>query len=179
MQELQSITCRCRAARLTISGPSIMSSECMCTSCRLASEFFAALPDGVGVTDGKGATHVIIHRADKIACDAGAERLQQHRLTPDSPTRRIFADCCNTPMFLDFEPGHWVSLYAKNLPETARPAVEYRMFCSDLVDADRLPSDVPNGRPIPLGAAWRLASSFALMGFRSPTVPFLQRASNV
>tara|TARA_R110002126_G_scaffold291110_1_gene450457 strand:- start:6972 stop:7442 length:471 start_codon:yes stop_codon:yes gene_type:complete len=156
-----------------------MSSECMCTSCRLASDVFAALPGGIGMTDDKGATHVIIHRADKVACEAGAEHLQQHRLTPDSPTRRIFADCCNTPMFLDFEPGHWVSIYAINWPENDRPSVEYRMFCNDLADAERLPRDVPNGRPMPLGAVWRLASSFALMGFRSPTVAFIQRDSNV
>ncbi len=179
MQESQSVTCRCGAVRLTLSGSSIMSSECMCTSCRSASDVFAALPDGIGMTDGKGATHVIIHRADKVACDAGAEHLQQHRLTPDSPTRRILASCCNTPMFLDFEPGHWVSLYGINWPENDRPAVEYRMFCNDLTDASRLSNDVPNGRPMPLGAVWRLASTFALMGFRSPAVAFMQRASNV
>jgi len=82
-------------------------------------------------------------------------------------------------MFLDFEPGHWVSLYAINWPEDDRPPVEYRMFCNDLADEDCLPKDVPNGRPVPLGAVWRLASTFALMGFRRPKLPFMKSAPNV
>ena len=32
----------------------------------------------------------------------GQQYLEEHRLKPESPTRRVIAKCCNSAMFLDF-----------------------------------------------------------------------------
>ena len=42
-------------------------------------------------------------------------------MKPNSPTRRMFARCCNTAMFLDFTKGHWLSLYRGRLPNDIPP----------------------------------------------------------
>jgi hypothetical protein len=41
----------------------------------------------------------------------GFPRVEEHRLKPDSPTRRVVATCCNSAMFLDVTKGHWLSMY--------------------------------------------------------------------
>ncbi|WP_380053861.1 GFA family protein [Falsihalocynthiibacter sp. SS001] len=174
MKRTQTVSCRCGAVCLTLTGPNIMSSECMCDSCRTASDIFASLPDGVGTKDDKGATHMIIHRTDRVACDKGAENLKAHKLTPKTPTRRVVATCCNTPMFLDFKPGHWLSFYAINWSKGDLPALEYRIFCNNMPDPSILPDDVPNGKPVTFGVIWRLASAAVRMGFRRPKVTFVE-----
>jgi hypothetical protein len=45
----------------------------------------------------------------------GQEHLEEHRLEPDSPTRRVIAKCCNSAMFVDFTKGHWVSMFRNPL----------------------------------------------------------------
>jgi hypothetical protein len=50
-------------------------------------------------------TGVILYRKDRVRCVMGQEYLEERRLTPDSPTRRVLATCCNSAMFLDFTKG--------------------------------------------------------------------------
>jgi hypothetical protein len=77
--------------------------------------------------------------------------LVDHRLTEDAPTRRVVATCCNSPMFLDFEPGYWVSLYRSTLPDQA-PAPEMRTYTVRFF--------------------LKLLVGWAAMGFRRPTLSF-------
>ena len=53
-------------------------------------------------------------------CD-GAGYLEEHRLKPDSPTRRVIATCCNSGMFLDFTKGHWLTMYGTAFRQVRRP----------------------------------------------------------
>src|SRR3546814_2525233 len=53
-------------------------------------------------------------------------RLGEHRLTPDSPTRRFVTRCCNSPIALEFTKGHWLSVYSGRIPEGERPPAEMR-----------------------------------------------------
>ena len=39
-----------------------------------------------------------------------AHRIEARRLKPESPTRRMVAGYCDTPMFLDFTKGHWLTI---------------------------------------------------------------------
>src|SRR5712671_5622189 len=56
------------------------------------------------------------HRKDRVHCVTGQEYLEEHRLKPDSPTRRVIATCCNSGMFLDFTKGHWLTMYRNRFP---------------------------------------------------------------
>jgi hypothetical protein len=40
-----------------------------------------------------------------------AHRIEARRLKPESPTRRMAARCCDTPMFLDFTKAHWLTIF--------------------------------------------------------------------
>jgi hypothetical protein len=40
-----------------------------------------------------------------------AHRIEARRLKPESPTRRMVAGCCDTPMFLDFTKAHWLTIF--------------------------------------------------------------------
>ncbi|MGJ8529120.1 GFA family protein [Maritalea sp.] len=168
------LSCCCGKVTLEIDGVPSMSNECLCDSCRNAAEIFAFLPDGINIANDHGGTPVLICRTDKVSCVDGAARLKEHRLTPDSKTRRVIATCCNTPMFLDFEPGPWISLYAVNWPEAEAPPLQFRMFCNDLDDMSVLPKDVPNGKPVPFGVARRLLWMAVSTGFRTPKITFVE-----
>jgi len=43
-----------------------------------------------------GGTDYVLYRKDRVQCVTGQEYLEEHRLKPDSPTRRVIATCCNS-----------------------------------------------------------------------------------
>lgn len=100
----------------------------------------------------------------------GADHLKEFRLAPRAGTRRVVACCCNTPVFLEFKGGHWLSLYAGLWPEGTLPPLELRTMTADLPDASVLPNDVPNLKQQSLGFYWRLFRAWVAMGFRSPKI---------
>ena len=157
--------CRCGAVSLTAHGPHIATVECLCASCQTAGQALGRLPDATPVLDSKGATHFVMHRKDRVTITAGQDKLRAHRLSPSSSTRRVLATCCNTPIFLEFMAGHWLSLYAALWPKTIRPAVEMRTMTGS---RDDLPGDVPNLRTHSFGFYGRLFGAWAAMGFRKP-----------
>jgi hypothetical protein len=112
----------------------------------------------------------VLQRKDRIRFVSGAEHLREFRLKPDSLTRRVVAVCCNTPIFTEFQAGHWLSLYASLWPEGERPAMEMRTMAGDLPDPSILPSDIPNLRSQSGGFFGRLVWAFIAMGFRMPKV---------
>lgn len=123
--------------------------------------------------DERGATRYVLYRKDRVDCIAGAETLREHRLAPDSQSRRVVATCCNTPMFLDFTQGHWLSLYGGLWPPEQRPALDLRTMVADMADGTLLPNDVPNARSHTLGFFARLIAAWAAMGFRTPKITYV------
>jgi hypothetical protein len=73
----------------------------------------------------------------------GQEYLEEHRLKPDSATRRVVATCCNSPIFLDFTKGHWLTLYRNRFPAGA-PRLEMRVMTKDRRGGVALADDLPN-----------------------------------
>jgi hypothetical protein len=57
------------------------------------------------------ATEYVLYRKDRVRLVMGAGHLEEHRLKPESPTRRVRATFCQAAMFLDLTKGHWLSLY--------------------------------------------------------------------
>jgi hypothetical protein len=142
--------------------------ECLCSDCRAAGAMIESLPGAPPALSEWGASRFVLYRKDRIACRHGGEQLRDHRLNPDSPTRRLVARCCNSAMLLDFTKGHWVSLYAPRWPEAERPRSEMRIQTGSLTDPTALPDDIPNHRGFGGLFVLRMLRAFAAMGFRNP-----------
>lgn len=142
---------------------------CYCTSCRTAGQEFERTLGSPPVIGDDGGADLVLYRKDRVTQIAGAGRLSEHRLKPDSPTRRMIATCCSTPMLLEFTKGHWLTFYRGRLPEDI-PALEMRVMTQDKPAAVTLPSDLPNYAAHSGKFMWKLLSSWAAMGFRRPQV---------
>jgi hypothetical protein len=143
-------TCRCGAVQLEFDGAPIVSNRCACLSCQAAGRLLESLAGAPAILETDGTTPFVLYRKDHCRCAHGAEHLAEHRLTPDSPTRRVVATCCNTAMFLDFTKGHWVSVYRQRVAHGAETA-KSGLFVV------------------------RLLLAWARMGFRRPTLNLAKR----
>lgn len=161
--------CRCGQVRFALQGAPILHAACYCVSCRNAGRGFERTLNSPPVVAKDGGTDFVLYRKDRASQVAGIGRLGEHRLKADSPTRRMIATCCNTPLLLEFTKGHWLSFYRGCLPEQI-PALEMRVMTKDRPAAVTLPDDVPNHPTHPGKFMWRLLSSWAAMGFRKPPV---------
>jgi hypothetical protein len=162
-------SCRCGQTRFTITGAPIMHVACYCASCRTAGREFEQTLGSPAVVAEDGGTDLVLYRKDRVVQAAGAGPLSEHRLKPDSPTRRMVAACCNTPMLLEFTKGHWLSLYRGRLPVEI-PALEMRVMTQDRPADATLSNDVPNYPAYPGKFMWKLLSAWAAMGLRRPKV---------
>jgi hypothetical protein len=72
-------------------------------------------------------------------------------------------------MFLEFNKGHWLSIYRDRLPDGAAP-LEMRVMTRDKREGVELPGDIPNYSSHSGKFMWKLLSAWAAMGFRSPKV---------
>jgi len=167
------LTCACGRVALEVRGEPIVSVECLCTDCQKAGSFLQSLPGAPPVLDRNGATRFVLHRKDRIRCASGRELLREHRLSNDSPTRRVVATCCNTPVFLEFANGHWLSLYGGLWPAATLPPLEMRTMTRSRPAGVVLPDDVPNPGSHSIAFYWRLFRAWAAMRFRAPDVDFV------
>ena len=162
-------SCRCGAVVLEAAGAPIAHAACYCTSCQEAGRQIEQLPGAPPVLDADGGTDFILYRKDRVRCVQGGERLQECRLKPESPTRRMVAACCNSAMFLDFTKGHWLTVYRARLPEDV-PPLEMRVMTADRREGTVLPDDVPNFPAHTGRFMWKLLTAWAAMGFRRPRI---------
>jgi hypothetical protein len=162
-----SVTCRCGAVMLEASGPPIMAVSCYCADCRRAGEEFARLPSAPRTMDDDGGTPCVLYRKDRVRCVRGREFLQERRLTPDSPTRRVLATCCNSSMFGDFTKGHWLPLYRYRFADGGPPPQIRIMTRSRRADVV-LDDAVPNYPSFPAQLLFKLLGAWAAMKFRKP-----------
>lgn len=151
-----------------------MSVECLCSDCQSAGQILQALPGAPPVLDQKGATRFVLYRKDRVRCDAGENFLREHRLSAESPTRRVVATCCNTPMFLEFTNGHWLSMYGGLWPESTLPALELRTMTRERPEGVALPDDVPNPETHTVSFYVKLFRAWAAMRFRTPKIEYVQ-----
>ena len=167
------LACTCGQMELGIEGRPIVSVECLCGDCQRAGAILQALPGAPSVLDENGATRFVLYRKDKVQCTKGQDRLREHRLSGDSATRRVVATCCNTPVFLDFGKGHWLSLYGGLWPFASLPPLELRTMTRSRPEGVVLPGDVPNAGTHSISFFAKLLLAWAAMGFRTPAVDFV------
>ncbi len=164
------LACACGTVRLAADRAPIVSAECCCTSCSEAGRRLEARPGAPSILAKNGSTHFVCYRKDRVRFVSGRDRLAAFRLSPDASTRRVIATCCDTPVFLEFKGGHWLSLYAGLWPAGTAPAPELRTMTKDLPEGTRLPDDMPNARTQSIGFMARLFAAWAGMGFRNPKI---------
>ena len=164
------LQCACGEVGLKVAGPPIVSVECCCNSCRAGRARIEALPGSPTVLGEHGTTRYELYRKDRVRFASGAELLREFRLTPASHTRRVVASCCHTPVFTEFENGHWLSLYGGLWPAGTLPALQMRSMATDLPDPSILSNDVPNARTQSFTFVARLLGAWIAMGFRVPKV---------
>ena len=145
-----------------------MTVSCYCHSCQTAARRLA-VPDSTPMVGTDGGTPFVLFRKDRVEFPS-SQALREHRLSPQSTTRRVVATCCGTPMFLEFEKGHWVSVYAGRIPEAQRPAIEMRTMTSDAPPDTVFTDNIPSYRTHSVRFMARLLWAWVLMGFRHPAI---------
>lgn len=168
------LACNCGKTGLRFKGKPILSSECLCSDCQRAGGILEALPGARPVLDENKATRFVLFRKDRVDCLRGQEHLREHRLRPDSKTRRVVASCCNTPMFLEFTQGHWLSVYGHLWPADTLPLLDLRTMTRDAPAGVALSDDVPNLGTHNLRFFARLIGAWGAMGFKTPKIDFVQ-----
>src|SRR6202049_4103661 len=103
---------------------------CHCAIGQEAGSRFEQLASAPPVLNPDGGTDFVLYRKDRVQCLTGQEYLEEHRLRPDSPTRRVVATCCNSAIFLDFTKGHWLTMYRDRFP-TGAPPLEMRVMTEE------------------------------------------------
>jgi hypothetical protein len=164
-----SARCRCGKVKLVAIGRPILTSTCYCTSCQEAGRRFEQLASAPPVLNPDGGTDFVLYRKDRVECAMGQEYLEQHRLRPDSPTRRVVATCCNSAIFLDFTKGHWLTIYRNRLP-TEAPPLEMRVMTHERRGGVELADDLPNYSGQSGKFMLRLISAWIQMGFCRPKI---------
>src|SRR3569832_308943 len=139
-KKMTSATCRCGKVEMQVSGDPILRGICYCASCQKAGRLHQASSGADLIVAGDGGTDYVLYRKDRVRCVRGGELLEERRLKPGTPTRRMFARCCNTAMFADFTKGHWLTIYRGRLPDDMPPAA-MRMMTADRPGGAALPED--------------------------------------
>jgi len=129
--------------------------------------------------DKHGASRLVLYRKDRLECLCGEQRLKEHRLRPESPTRRVVATCCNSAMFLDFTKGHWVNIYGQRWLPGTMPQPDLRTMTMDLPEGTSLPADVPNARRQSIAFFAKLIGAWIAMRFRTPKIAFVHGVLDV
>lgn len=147
--------CACGQVAFVAEGPPIISAVCYCQGCQKGGAQMTDLPGAVEVRDADGGTPYQIYRDDRFRCLFGAHHMQGHTLTGSSRTTRFVASCCNTPMYLKYGPGHWVSAYRARF-EGDLPPIEIRAQTKHRRADTPVPTDVPSHPGFPLSLIARL-----------------------
>jgi hypothetical protein len=164
-----SASCRCGKVELQIVGTPILRGICYCASCQEAGRRYQAVSGVDPVLAEDGGTDYVLYRKDRVRCVQGEDFFEERRLKPASPTRRMYARCCNTAMFLDFTRGHWLTVYRGRLPKDIPPAT-MRMMTAERPEGVILPDDMANYPGHSGKFMLKLLLAWMALGFRRPVV---------
>ena len=146
-----------------------MTASCYCMSCQEAGRRFEELASAPPALNPEGGTDYVLYRKDRVHSVTGPEFLEEHRLKPDSPTRRVVATCCNSAMFLDFTKGHWLTIYRDRFPTDA-PPLQMRLMTAERRAGVELAGDLPNYAGHAGVFMWKLVTAWIAMGLRRPEI---------
>ena len=167
--ECTSARCRCGKVELQIVGPPILRGICYCASCQEAGRRYQEVAGCDSVLGEDGGTDYVLYRKDRVRCIQGGSLFEERRLRPGSPTRRMYARCCNTAMFLDFTKGHWLTVYRGRLPNGIPPAT-MRMMTAERPEGVIVPNDIASSPAYSAKFMLKLLHAWMAMGFRRPAI---------
>jgi hypothetical protein len=170
-QKHQSVAavCRCGETTIELASAPILSTTCYCWSCRTAGRQFERDLGAPQTVNTDGGVDYCLYRKDRVKIAHGARHLLEYRLKPDSPTRRVVASCCGSPMFVDFTPGHWLTIFRGRLSGQA-PKSQMRVMTKDKPEGVELSNEIPTYDTMPPRFMIKLLASWAAMGFRRPKI---------
>ena len=142
-------SCACGTVQYEAVGAPIVSAVCYCGDCQEGGRRIEALPGARPVLDADGGASYLTYRDDRFRCVSGAEMLVAYRLSDRAPTRRMVASCCNSGMFVKFEPGFWISSYRLRYSGDL-PPIEMRNQTRDRRAETAISSDVPSFSRFPM-----------------------------
>jgi hypothetical protein len=142
------VSCSCGKVECEATGTPIVAVVCFCDDCQRGSRQIETLPNAGPVLGTDGGTAYVLYRKDRFECAQGRELLRDLRLEEKSPTRRVVAGCCNSPMYLDFEKGHWVCAYRARF-QGAVPPIQMHVQTRFKPHPDRVPGDISSYRTFP------------------------------
>jgi len=168
----QSLTlaCACDRFHLELTGKPLITAECHCKSCRAGNLQLSALPLARRTSGENGGTPYVLYRKDRVHFPDGTALLRGFRLSQKAPTRRVVTTCCNTPVFVEFNGGHWLSLYASLWDQATRPAMQIRTQTGNVPDGTVLDSGLPSAGWTTAGFYGKLLTAWMAMGFKSPKI---------
>jgi hypothetical protein len=172
------VSCACGTYDLELVGDPFITAECHCNSCREAATRLSTLPLGRPMRGDNGGTPFVLYRKDRVRFPDGTALLQGHRLSANAPTRRVVTTCCGTPVFLEFQGAHWLSLYASLWPQPERPPSQIRTMTSDLPAGATLDDALPAGKWTTAGFYAKLLAAWIAMGFKSPALEIAEAAQS-
>jgi hypothetical protein len=143
-------------------------------SCQEAGRRFEELASAPPALNPEGGTDYVLYRKDRVHSVTGQEFLEEYRLKPDSPTRRVVATCCNSAMFLDFTKGHWLTIYRDRFP-TGAPPLQMRLMTAERRAGVELADDLPNYAGRAGVFMWKLVTAWIAMGLKSANTDLSRR----
>jgi hypothetical protein len=165
--EFRTLTCACGSVELTLTGEPFMVNICHCDDCQRASAALEKLPGAPKILDAFGGTTYALCRRDRVRIAKGRDKLAEHRIDGEARTHRTVASCCQSPLFLDFEPGHWLSIYQQRFPDP-KPAAQ-RHINTRFMPAGPGPTDgLPQAKGFPLVMIAKLLGTRIVMGSWKP-----------
>lgn len=170
------LACACGQFEMVLAGEPFISTECHCNSCREAGGRMEKLPLARPMLEPNGGTRFVLYRKDRVEISRSQHLLRGYRLSEEAPTRRVVATCCNSPVFLEFKGGHWLSLYSSLWPEGKAPTPDIRTMASDRTEGAALDGDIPSGKRHTMGFYGKLLTAWIAMGFRAPVIEIKEEA---
>jgi hypothetical protein len=161
------VACQCGNVALEVTGAPILVAACYCNSCQRAGHLLEQFPGSPPVVTPDGGTEYVLVRKDRVRIVEGAGLLEEVRLAPDSPTRRVRTTCCGSAMFVDVVKGHWLSVYRARFARAA-PPLEMRVMTKYRPADSELARDIPNHAGRSGTFIWRLLAARVAMGLRVP-----------
>lgn len=136
------VQCTCGSVEIDVAGEPILGAACYCDDCQEGARQLEALQEASPLMGADGGTEMLLFRKDRVQCSKGSDLLRDYRIKDDSPTRRVVATCCNTAMFLDFQKGHWCSVYRGRFGDDA-PPIQVRIQTKYRSENSSIASKIP------------------------------------
>jgi hypothetical protein len=161
------VSCACGNVVYEGIGAPIVVASCYCDDCQEAGRRLEALPHAPPIRDAAGGTDLVLYRKDRLRYVKGRELLEAVRLKPTSPTRRMVASCCNSAMHLDFEKGHWVSIFRGRVADA--PPLDLRIQTRFVPAGTTIPGGAPAYARFPPSLLGKVLLARVAMMFSRPT----------